>query len=112
MGRELHYNYLRTCRKRLGLSEKEMASLLGDRNGSIISRHEHGVQKPTLACLLAYELIFDLPVQDLFRELTSHAREILTGRSRALLAATPDDRGANRRREALVEIINRCQKTH
>jgi transcriptional regulator with XRE-family HTH domain len=59
-------NYLRVYRKRLGLSQNEVAFLLGWRNASQPSRYEHFSRIPTLRTALALAVIFQVSVSDLF----------------------------------------------
>jgi DNA-binding XRE family transcriptional regulator len=57
--------YLRTYRRRTGLSQDEVAWLLGNTCGTSVSRHELGWRMPTLETALAYETILDAPVREL-----------------------------------------------
>jgi transcriptional regulator with XRE-family HTH domain len=59
-------NYLRVYRKRLGLSQNEVAFLLGWRNASQPSRYEHFSRVPTLRTALALSVIFQASVRELF----------------------------------------------
>ena len=59
-------NYMRVYRKRLGLSQNEVAFLLGWRNASQPSRYEHFSRIPTLRTALALAVIFQISVQELF----------------------------------------------
>lgn len=59
-------NYLLVYRKRLGLSQKEVAFLLGSRNSSQPSRYEHFSRMPTLRTALALAVIFQASVYELF----------------------------------------------
>jgi transcriptional regulator with XRE-family HTH domain len=59
-------NYLRSHRKRLALSQGEMAFLLGSQSGTKVSRYEHFAREPSLAAALAFEVIFQKPVRELF----------------------------------------------
>jgi transcriptional regulator with XRE-family HTH domain len=59
-------NYLRTYRKRAGLSQDEMAFLLGCRSGSKVSRYECFARQPGLETALAYKIIFRVPTCELF----------------------------------------------
>ena len=59
-------NYLRTYRKRSGLSQNEVAYLLGCRNGTKVSRYERYTRKPSLETLFAYEVMFGAPARELF----------------------------------------------
>jgi len=59
-------NYLLTYRKRAGLSQDEMAFLLGTVSGTRVSRYERFGREPGLQTALAYEIIFAAAQQDLF----------------------------------------------
>lgn len=59
-------NYLRTFRLRAGLSQDEVAALLGVAGGAEVSRHETFRRMPSLATALRYEAIFGVPVRELF----------------------------------------------
>ena len=59
-------NHLRTYRKRTGLSQDEVAFLLGCKTGTRICRYERFQQNPHLKTLLAYEILFRTPLQKLF----------------------------------------------
>jgi transcriptional regulator with XRE-family HTH domain len=86
-------NYLRTYRKRSGLSQDEVAFLLGCRTGTKISRYERSARRPNLETLFAYEVMFGAPARELFAgvyqkvERTTQTRaQLLT---RKLSRATP-----------------------
>lgn len=59
-------NYIRTHRKRAGLSQRELAQLLGYPSKAAVSRHERSSRLPPLLIALAYEVVFDTPVSELF----------------------------------------------
>lgn len=59
-------NYLITQRKKTGLSQSEMGRLLGYRNPGQVSRHERSKSVPPLTTALAYEVIFRMPVSEIF----------------------------------------------
>jgi transcriptional regulator with XRE-family HTH domain len=59
-------NYLRTYRRRAGLSQNEVAFLLGCKDKVIVSRFERGTSVPTLKTALAYQAIFGASVSELF----------------------------------------------
>ena len=59
-------HYLRTHRKRIDLSQDELAWLMGCQSGSKVSRHERSEDKPALENVLAYEIIFRLPAREIF----------------------------------------------
>jgi DNA-binding XRE family transcriptional regulator len=58
-------NYLRTYRKRAGISQQEMDYLLGAR-GVRTARYERFKRTPSLETALAFEALFHIPVRDLF----------------------------------------------
>jgi len=60
---------LRTLRKRSGLSQKELAHILGFRDGAPISRHERADTVPDLLTAFGYEVVFRVPISKLFPEL-------------------------------------------
>jgi len=59
-------NYLLTHRKRIGLTQKELAFLLGCQDTSKVSRYELFSRMPVLETALAYEVIFGTSIQELF----------------------------------------------
>jgi len=77
-------NYLRSNRKRLGLSQAEVAFLLGAQSGAKVCRYERFVREPTLATALAYEAIFQKPVRELFGGLYQDIQEQVGQRAKAL----------------------------
>lgn len=59
-------NYLRMYRRRSGLTQREVAFLLGCRNGAQMSRFEKRKRVPSLQTALAFEVILGAPVSELF----------------------------------------------
>ena len=60
-------NYLRMCRKRIGLSQEEVAYLLGsDNSATQVLNYEKSQHLPCLKTLLAFEAIFGVPANELF----------------------------------------------
>lgn len=59
-------NYLKTYRKRSGLTQREVAFLLGWKFGEQLSRYEKRHRIPTLIDALACEAVFNVPVGKLF----------------------------------------------
>lgn len=79
-------NYLISYRKRAGLTQDELAVLVGYYSGEKISRHERSIQIPTLQAVLAYEVIFSAPTSELFAGLLDRTRRQIKHRARTLLA--------------------------
>jgi transcriptional regulator with XRE-family HTH domain len=83
MAKTLH-NYLRTYRKRMGLSQDEVAFLLGVQSGTKVSRHERNVREPGLETALAYEVVLGAPVRELFAGVFEKVEAITLRRARVL----------------------------
>lgn len=60
------HNYLRTHRRRTGLSQAEVGVVLGCQDGDQVSRHERLVRTPELERALAYEALYHASVRELF----------------------------------------------
>src|ERR1039458_8748831 len=58
--------YLRSHRKHSGLSQRELAYLLGYPDEGQVSRHERAYSIPSFLIALSYQAIFRVPVSDLF----------------------------------------------
>lgn len=78
-------NYLRGARKALGLSQKELAFLLGAETASNVTRYEHFLRTPTLPTALALEAILDMPVRELFAGLFAEAEGASAAQAKKLL---------------------------
>lgn len=63
------HNYLRAYRKRAGLSQEELAFLLGCEHLNRVSRYERSERVPGLAMAFGCELILNVQARDLFAEL-------------------------------------------
>ncbi len=58
--------YLRTHRRLWGLSVKELASLIGLRSASHLSRIEHSKRTPKVEVAFACQVIFGVPPSEMF----------------------------------------------
>jgi transcriptional regulator with XRE-family HTH domain len=78
-------NYLRTYRKKLGLTQREVAFLLGYRGNAKVSRYERQGPIPTLKTIFAYEAIFQKPARELFAGIYDRAERETLRRARLLV---------------------------
>ena len=62
-------NRLVLYRKRMKLSQKQVATMLGLKSIAVLSHYERGTSKPSLARALALEIVYRVPVAFLFPEL-------------------------------------------
>lgn len=60
---------MRVLRRRMGLSQSELAYILGYDSDSQVSRIENGSRNPTLAEVLVIELVFGVPAVAVFPEI-------------------------------------------
>ena len=77
-------NYLRMYRKRRGLSQSELAFLLGCRSGAKVSRYERHARMPSLETVFAYEVIFGVPARELFAGTYQQAEHRIHERAKLL----------------------------
>src|SRR5689334_7689092 len=77
-------NYLRSNRKRLALSQDEVASLLGAVSGAKVCRYERFAREPNLETALAFEVIFQKPVKEIFRGLFRSVERKVSARAKVL----------------------------
>jgi transcriptional regulator with XRE-family HTH domain len=100
-------NYLRANRKRLALSQDEVAFLLGTQSGAKVCRYERFVREPSLETALACEVIFKRSVSELFPGLYQKVEQEVAARARALVEKTDrrkPTRQTARKREAIAEL--------
>lgn len=95
-------NYLRMHRRRLYLTQDEVAFLVGGRAGSWFSRFERFKRVPTLETALALEAVFGIPVRELFAGEYAKIEEMVTRRAKVLGYKV-------RREEASVEQLRRSE---
>ncbi len=78
--------YLRTYRKKFGLTQREAAQLVGMKTGQIVSRYESKVRMPGLRTAVAYSIVFEVPLRALFPEIYAEVEHLVLIRAQALCA--------------------------
>ena len=58
--------YLRFLRRKSGLSQRQLAKILGSVTANQISRHERTATPPNLLIAFGYQVVFQLPVSQIF----------------------------------------------
>src|SRR5207247_5587532 len=99
-------NYLKANRKRLALSQDELAFLLGAQSGTKVCRYERFDREPSLETALAYEAIFKTSTSELFGGLYQKVEREVAERAKILAARNGHGRaGAQtvRKRQSFVE---------
>jgi transcriptional regulator with XRE-family HTH domain len=79
-------NYLRSHRKQIGLSQSEVAFLLGFAEDGQVSRYEKGEIIPPLSTALALATVFDTSVSTLFPEMQYAVDKNILSRMKQLCA--------------------------
>ncbi len=100
-------NYLRTYRKRSGLTQNEVAFLLGCKDGTMVSRYERGARHPQLRTLLTCEVVLATTSRELFAGVYQKVEAEVAQRAKLLarrLRKTPSDRRALRKLAALRSL--------
>ncbi len=94
-------NYLRTARRRSGLSQDEIAQLLGARSGSKICRYETLARVPAVSTVFALEIIFRVSVRELFAGTYAEVHCTILRRAKRLMKDLADDTSKPARRKLL-----------
>jgi len=97
-------NYLLSNRKRLTLSQKEVAFVLGTGNGENVSRHERFAREPSLETAFAYEAIYKRTASELFGGLYQRIEQEVATRAKVLAERTKSDRVSVHKREVLSDL--------
>lgn len=107
-------SYLRKARREWGLTQRELAVLLGVKSRAHISRLESLSRTPSIDVLLAFEVLFGVSAKELFPMKYTHIEEVILRRAAVLYAQLEDDDRlrAKRIRELLLlakrRAITRC----
>jgi transcriptional regulator with XRE-family HTH domain len=59
-------SYLRSLRRKSGLSLRELSQILGSVSDAQISRHERSLSVPGFLAALGYEAVFKVPMSEIF----------------------------------------------
>lgn len=104
------HTYLRTHRKRAGLSQKEVAALIDAVSSTTVSRHEAARRGLSLPHAFAYEALFGVPASALFPGEYERARSLIEERAIRLigeLVRLGDESSATRHKRLFLEGLVR-----
>jgi len=102
-------NYLRKFRKLSGLSQGDVAFLLGAQVGAKVCRYERFVRIPSLKTALALEAIFKRPIAELFPGLFQRVEAQVREQAKKLAQRKSADNSvpfAARKRQTLIGIVS------
>lgn len=77
-------NYIRTYRKRVGLSQRHVAILIGSSDQTRVSRYELSRRQPSIDVVLALEIILGVPARALFAGRVAALEEVIRKRASQL----------------------------
>lgn len=83
-------NYIAMYRKRCGLYQSELATLIGVDSNATIGRYESGQMVPSCRELLALSIALEQPIDEILAGMVEEVREEVAGRAQALLEAMTD----------------------
>jgi DNA-binding XRE family transcriptional regulator len=89
-------NYLRMHRRKSGLSQRELARLVGYKDQWQISRHERSDTVPSLMAALSYQAVFRVPVSQIFNGMHFTAVHVVEENIRALERSLSGDNRSDR----------------
>ena len=103
-------SYIRTHRRRWGLTQKELARLLGAKSGTQVSRYERLQRKPTLDTAFACQVIFGEMPHALLPKLFSEVEEGVMRQAYQLYHSLDGStsKTERRKRELLSSMLNRA----
>jgi len=96
---------LRTLRLRCGLSQCEIAHVLGFTSEVPVSRHEGSATIPNLLTALGYEIIFRVPVSELFPGLSQAVETVIEERLAELESKLQDSTAKGRTAVAIARKL-------
>lgn len=83
---EIISNRLWKFRKRMGFTQRQVASILGYASPTPLSHYERGRKLPSLRTALKLEIVYRVPVAFLFPDLYGHLKADLRAREERLRA--------------------------
>lgn len=103
-------NYLRSYRLRWGLSQGELANLLGWKGPEVISRIEKKQRAPTLRLMIACFILFGTPAAELFPDISAGIEMDVMARVQEMYETIQGDpsRKTKRHIELLESAIERA----
>lgn len=106
------YSYVRRNRRRWGLTQRELALLLGLSSSSAVSRIERSKRTPSAAALIACSIVFGLSVPELFPLLQQEIEEAVLGMAKELYEGldAKNDKQWELKRKLFNEILARVIK--
>jgi transcriptional regulator with XRE-family HTH domain len=105
-------NYLRSYRLRWGLSQRQLANLLGWRGSEVISRIEKKQRAPSVKFVIACFILFGASAAELFPDITAGVETLVIARVWDFYEKIQGDpsRKTKKQIELLEDAIKRAEK--
>lgn len=106
-------NYLRRYRKPSGLSQGDVAFLLGCKDAAQVSRYERNQRLPSLRVAIAYQFILGIPLEELFpgiKEKVDKEATVRIEKLRSSLQERPQATGNNARAVRKFRWLAECER--
>ena len=105
---------LKSHRKRSGLTQEDVAILIGAQSASQVSRHESGEREPDLGTAIAYRIVLDAPMAHLMPRLFRQIAEKVDERAAKLASRLAQEGGMHQcqRLELLRQLAARIAIYH
>lgn len=100
-------NYLRSFRKKLGMTQRELAALLGRSTSCRVSLLENGKAEPTVGEIFFLSRIFQWPLEGLFPQWSNEMEESFQTRMTKLMNRLQGLQGHKGRRGLRIESVLR-----
>jgi transcriptional regulator with XRE-family HTH domain len=104
-------NYLRTHRRNVGLTLRDVGNILGYADEVAVSRHERFLTMPSLVVALGYEIVYRVPVSEIFagvrEEVEEGIEKKLAEMEERLGQRSSRDRGATATAQKLMWLSER-----
>jgi len=97
-------NYLRTYRKRAGLTQGEVAFLLDGLSGAKVSRDERRTRRPNLRTAFGYQVIFGAAAHELLAGLFAEVEQNVIRRASLLSSRLDVAQGAGRAHRTRLKL--------
>jgi DNA-binding XRE family transcriptional regulator len=103
------YTKLKPHRKRSGFTQEELAFLVGDRKHSAISRYEAGDRRPDLRTAVAFKMLFDSDLRELFPGVHAQVSGEIAERAQKL-SEQIRMQGGGRKADYKLRMLSRLQR--
>jgi transcriptional regulator with XRE-family HTH domain len=111
MNRHLPKNYLRSRRKKVGLTQRDLGLILGQTTGSKVSLLEAGRSVPTIQDAIAFRRLFRQSVEELWPDFTRDLESTVDSSIRRLIDRLQKTQTGSSRKRLRADLVLRELET-